>query len=257
MEEEFKISKKLLKTLTADTRANILKVLEERPMTASELSRKLNKHVTTIAEHLEKLRDSDLIERIERPGRKWVYYRLAKQGKRVLHPESYRWVLIFGISLLCFFSSLYTISKAFPEYWSPIGHAFESLQLSMTPSNIERAKKHIQYAEERLEEAKRAADKGKLSYANSKMQEYKEEIEKARNEISEAKKKGKNVVPLLETLTESTAKHETILENIIVKTPSLKKEVQPVLNVSKSTQVLAIRELRNITGKPYGEITRG
>ena len=256
MDEEFRVSRKLLKTLTVDTRANILKALEERPMTASELSRRLNKHVTTIAEHLQKLRESELVERIERPGRKWVYYRLAKEGRKVLHPESYRWVLIFSVSFLCFIS-LYAISKAFPEYWSPIGKAFENLQLSLATSNAEKARKHIQYAEERLEEAKIATEKRKLPFAKSRIKEYKEEIEKAKNEIRKARERGENIVPLLETLSESTAKHKAILENILVKTPALKKEVQPVLNISRVTQITAIEELRNITGKPYGKITGG
>jgi len=99
MEEELKVSKKLLKTLTVETRTDILKSLEIRPMTASELSRKLDKHVTTVSEHLDVLKESNLIERVERPGRKWIYYKLTKPGENIIHPP------LFQIGF-CFYNHL-------------------------------------------------------------------------------------------------------------------------------------------------------
>jgi len=99
-EEEFKVSRDIMKVLSDDTRSRILKVLERRQMTASELSRYLDKHVTTVAEHLELLHQSNLVERIERPGRKWIYYRLSKIGKQMLRPQPYRIVLVLTLSLI-------------------------------------------------------------------------------------------------------------------------------------------------------------
>jgi len=109
-EQEFRVSKSLLKTITVDTRTDILKSLDDRPMTASELSRKLGKHVTTISEHLQSLKNSNLVERVERPGRKWVYYRLTKPGLGVIHPESHRWVFILSVILISFVGGLYFVN---------------------------------------------------------------------------------------------------------------------------------------------------
>ncbi len=110
MEEEFKVSKTLLKSMLVETRANILKALQERQMTASELSRALNKHVTTIAEHLDYLKGSNLVERVERPGRKWVYYRLTKSGQVVLSPKPYqKIVFMLAISFLTLFLGIFSL----------------------------------------------------------------------------------------------------------------------------------------------------
>lgn len=113
MEEEFKVSRDLMKAVSADTRTEILKALENRQMTASELSRYLNKHVTTVAEHLELLHSSKLVDRIERPGRKWIYYKLSNVGRQMLHPQPYRIILVLTLSFLAlglgaFFIPLYS-----------------------------------------------------------------------------------------------------------------------------------------------------
>jgi len=73
-----------LKVLSSDTRLNILNELKERPTTASFLSKSLNKHVTTVSEHLEKLQDAGLVERQEKPGRKFVFYSLTQRGRRTV-----------------------------------------------------------------------------------------------------------------------------------------------------------------------------
>jgi DNA-binding transcriptional ArsR family regulator len=115
MEEEFKVSKDLMKAISADTRTQILRALESRQMTASELSRHLDKHVTTVAEHLELLHESNLIERIERPGRKWIYYKLSKIGKQMLHPQSYKVILVLAISFISLSFGLLSIPLGFRE----------------------------------------------------------------------------------------------------------------------------------------------
>jgi len=112
MEEELKVSRDLMRVVSASTRTEILKALENRQMTASELSRYLDKHVTTVSEHLELLHNSRLVERIERPGRKWIYYKLSNVGKQMLHPQPYRIILVLTLSFLtlgmgAFFLPLY------------------------------------------------------------------------------------------------------------------------------------------------------
>jgi len=88
-----------LKALSADTRQEIVKLLEKRPYTASELSRKLNKHVTTVSEHLLLLEKSGLIRRKD-SGNKWIYYMLTNKGEKIFKPAYYSWVVILSISVL-------------------------------------------------------------------------------------------------------------------------------------------------------------
>ena len=254
-EEEMKVSKNLLKTLTVDTRTNILKNLEKRPMTASELSRKLGKHVTTVSEHLDILKTSDLVERVERPGRKWVYYKLTKPAQKILHPTSYRWTFIFLVAFLSLASGWYFLSvNAYPGsllYASK--RAIENFQLLLTTDNLQRATLHIQRAEERLEETKQIAGGGKTGLIAGVVKDYQNEMDQAKKEIQIAKQKKVNVVPVLETVTESTAKHSAIMKNLAVKTPGMAKQIQPALNTSEESREMAIESLENITGTSYQE----
>jgi len=96
-----------LKVLGAKTRQLIIKELEERPHTASELSRHLDKHITTIKEHLDMLVETGLVERNEREGRKWVYYSLTRKGVRLLKPASYNWMIVLSLSIVCIVSGIF------------------------------------------------------------------------------------------------------------------------------------------------------
>ena len=59
------LDRKTLKALSVETRQDIIRLISNRPHTASELSKKTGKHVTTITEHLDLLAESKLIERLE------------------------------------------------------------------------------------------------------------------------------------------------------------------------------------------------
>lgn len=76
----------MLKVLSSNTRLEILKRLSEGQMTLTDLSRVLDFCKSTIFEHLKKLYEAGLVYRIT--GRKWIYYKLSKQGYRVVHMVS-------------------------------------------------------------------------------------------------------------------------------------------------------------------------
>src|SRR5438445_7755156 len=129
MEEELKVSKNLLKSITVETRANILKALENRPMTASELSRHLSKHVTTVTEHLDQLRDLNLVERVERPGRKWIYYRLTKTSQNILSPKPfYKLVLTLVVSFITLAAGIFILPLQISS--------FHTLQTGISPNAL-------------------------------------------------------------------------------------------------------------------------
>lgn len=87
------------KALSSDTRLQILKALDARRLTVSELGRLLDLNKATVFEHLQQLAKADLVKK-EDEGRKWVYYKLTWKGKNVLHPENVQFMLLLGTSVL-------------------------------------------------------------------------------------------------------------------------------------------------------------
>jgi DNA-binding transcriptional ArsR family regulator len=81
------LDKNALKVLASDTRVNILKRLDERRRTVTELSRELNLAKATVHEHLSKLSGAGLIMRNNEMQHKWVYYELTRKGREILHPH--------------------------------------------------------------------------------------------------------------------------------------------------------------------------
>jgi|GEM_PF-719040 len=74
----------LYKVLSSDTRRGILNSLQEGERTPTDISAKLNKSKATIVEHLDKLIEAKLVEKIEVDGRKWVFYKLTPKAKSLL-----------------------------------------------------------------------------------------------------------------------------------------------------------------------------
>lgn len=74
------------KALASDVRVGILKRLDVRRETVTDLSNLLSLSKPTLLEHLEKLQNAGLVKRIDE-GRKWIYYELSEKGRKILHPE--------------------------------------------------------------------------------------------------------------------------------------------------------------------------
>ncbi len=91
--DEITIGREEFKALSSDTRINIIKLLNERNYTLSEISAKMNMSSPTIKQHLETLVHSDLIQQKDE-GRKWKYYYLTRKGKKLIEPESEPRVMI-------------------------------------------------------------------------------------------------------------------------------------------------------------------
>ncbi|MDD4127031.1 MAG: winged helix-turn-helix domain-containing protein [Methanomicrobium sp.] len=96
---EIKLEKKDLDTLSSDARISILKVLDGNPKTISELSKELGLSKSTIHQHLVLLSDSKLV--VSDDSRKWHPYELTKKGERILHPENgYKIIILLTTSVL-------------------------------------------------------------------------------------------------------------------------------------------------------------
>jgi len=74
------------RALASEVRVEILKRLDARRMTVTDLSNALALSKSTLLEHLERLQAAALVKRIDE-GRKWIYYELTAKGRRILHPE--------------------------------------------------------------------------------------------------------------------------------------------------------------------------
>src|SRR5881397_163673 len=78
------------KALASDVRVGILKRLDVRRETVTDLS--------NLLEHLEKLQSAGLVKRVDE-GRKWIYYELSDKGRKILHPERVAITLVLGLTV--------------------------------------------------------------------------------------------------------------------------------------------------------------
>jgi DNA-binding transcriptional ArsR family regulator len=93
-EEKITLDKEVFKTLASGTRVDILKSLDRRRKTLTELSKQFGMSVSTVKEHLDNLVSVGLIEQKDE-GYKWKYYELTRKGKDILHPEDKKiWILL-------------------------------------------------------------------------------------------------------------------------------------------------------------------
>ncbi len=98
-DDKITLDKDVFKTLASETRVGILKSLDHRRKTLSELSKQLGMSVSTVKEHLDNLVGVDLIVQMD-DGHKWKYYELTSKGKAILHPEDRKVWILLGISVL-------------------------------------------------------------------------------------------------------------------------------------------------------------
>ena len=99
------IDRQTIKALGIETRQDIMKMLANRPYTASEIAKIRKKHVTTIAEHLTVLEKSGLVRKKDSTN-KWVYYELTERGEHLFKPQFYSWVVVLSLSIVFMFVGL-------------------------------------------------------------------------------------------------------------------------------------------------------
>ncbi|MFH1697027.1 MAG: winged helix-turn-helix domain-containing protein [Candidatus Diapherotrites archaeon] len=80
------ISTQEFKALSSDVRVNVIKMLNERNYTLSEISVKLGMAAPSTKQHMQTLMDTGIVRRIEE-GRKWKYYQLTKKGRDIANAE--------------------------------------------------------------------------------------------------------------------------------------------------------------------------
>ncbi len=91
------------KALASDTRLDILKSLDGKKMSLKDISSATRLNKATLHEHLSKLHEAGLVEKNEREGHKWVYYKLSWKGECLLHPENTKIVILFSATFIALF----------------------------------------------------------------------------------------------------------------------------------------------------------
>ncbi len=242
--DEFRLSRDLIKTISADTRSDILKALDKRQMTASELSRYLNKHVTTVHEHLGVLSTTKLIEKIERPGRKWIYYKLSKDGRKVLHPESYRLVFVFTTVFFLIMSSFYVssldLNPGNPFY--SLKRARENIEIFFVRGDIEKVEIHFSLASKRLQETKIMISQGRTLETLDLIGDYRREMIITNELMKRAKDRNINISRVSQDIVEEYPKHQAVIYNLIKNYPELESALNPAINQLNENQKIASAE---------------
>jgi DNA-binding transcriptional ArsR family regulator len=101
------------KALASSTRLTVLKALDERRKTLTELSRDLDLNKATVHEHMALLTAAGLVRKRDDEGRKWIYYELTWTGQRILHPEATTtFNLLLGLSVAAAGGGVAMLGKA-------------------------------------------------------------------------------------------------------------------------------------------------
>lgn len=110
------------KALASEVRVGVLKKLDERRQTVTDLSNLLGLSKPTLLEHLEKLQAAGLVKRVDE-GRKWIYYELSDKGRKILHPERVSIVVALastvGLAAIGVFSLVAAFTEGLPGSPSP------------------------------------------------------------------------------------------------------------------------------------------
>ncbi|WP_052418631.1 ArsR/SmtB family transcription factor [Methanolacinia paynteri] len=104
------LDKEIFEVLSSDKRIDILKSLNTRRKTNSELAREFSLQESTMHHHLMKLEEAGLIQPVDSKN-KWIYYELTAKGDAILNPDKDTRFTILISSLLTYiaaFAAFYT-----------------------------------------------------------------------------------------------------------------------------------------------------
>ncbi len=128
----------------------------------------------------------------------------------------------------------------------------EKLGMFFTFGDLKKAEKAMQYAEEKLAEAKLMAEKNKIQAMEKANQKYQEFLGLANRKTQEAKERGKNIDELAILITEKILKHQDILVEVFEKVPEqAKAAIEKAIEVSRRGSEEAVQA---VTGAKKEEL---
>lgn len=104
------------KALASSTRLTVLRALDVRRKTLTELAKDLALNKATVHEHLQILTQSGLVAKKDE-GRKWIYYELTWRGQKILHPqETTTFSVLLGLGVLSAGGGMAMLGRAL-DWW--------------------------------------------------------------------------------------------------------------------------------------------
>lgn len=115
-QEKILLDLKSFVALSSKSRISMLKKLDARCMTITELSKTENLAKSTVHEHLNKLHNAGLVRK-KNGNHKWTYYELTEKGNAILHPhETNKVSILLFSSIMSFAGGLAYIVKFIKIY---------------------------------------------------------------------------------------------------------------------------------------------
>ena len=131
--DKITLDRETFKALAVDTRVKILKILDERQHTLSDLAEELSMAPSTIKEHLDTLVSAGLIKQ-EDKGMKWKYYKLTFKGRELINPYEKKVWVILATSLVALGVTAYTLLSKIQGLGSFIGMEENSKSSLIAPT---------------------------------------------------------------------------------------------------------------------------
>ena len=127
--------------------------------------------------------------------------------------------------------------------------AFERVSLFFTFNSEKKARKALEYADERLAEAEAVAKEKNTDAVKTAVAGYESSIALAAEKSKEVKDKG-NAEGLLASIADSTSKHQEILSDILSKVPDEAKEaITKAMEASRKGQEEAAKQIAELKGE--------
>jgi len=129
-----KVDQKIIKSLSSETRVDILKALAKRRKMPTELAKELGMAPSTIVEHLKELEGAGLVER-QQTQHKWIYYELTDKGSELFSPKiPFQFILMLAFGIII-------AGLSFWNYYSvmtmPMQYSAEQVKSTPTADAIE------------------------------------------------------------------------------------------------------------------------
>ncbi|MCX9010680.1 MAG: winged helix-turn-helix domain-containing protein [Candidatus Methanoperedens sp.] len=110
LEENF-IELNDIKNLSSETRLDILRILNGRRSTVSELSRSLDISKSAILYHILRLCEIGFVNRVDDGERKWIYYELSSKGRSVIQSKKITVGLLLSSSVLSLIAGILQVER--------------------------------------------------------------------------------------------------------------------------------------------------
>lgn len=127
----------------------------------------------------------------------------------------------------------------------------ERLQLALAGDEIHKAKLHLKFAGERLEEAKKMTIKLKVKARERAIEEYEEEINETIEAVDKARGIGQNVSQIVKEINVSMAKHIAVLELVKAKVPE-QAQIAIERNINRSKERIQTMEAKKAEKEEKG-----